>query len=145
MGWVAYLLGLAGLGLLWRRGRAAQAVALIPGVMVLANGALKAAQERYILVAMPVLFIAAALAAIEAGRWLASRAAWQRAAVLAPAILALTAAAWPLPEYIGLGRALALPIPGTSCGDGSSRTSRPPPRWRSSSTAPSSAPTSGRS
>ena len=109
MGWVAYLLGLVGLGLLWRRGRAAQAVALIPGVMVLANGALKAAQERYMLVAMPVLFIAAALAAIEAGRWLASRPAWRRAAVLAPALLALTAAAWPLPEYVGLRRALALP------------------------------------
>jgi tetratricopeptide (TPR) repeat protein len=109
MGWVAYLLGLAGLGCLWRRGRAAQAMALIPGVMVLANGALKAAQERYMLVAMPVLFIAAALAAIEAGRWLVSRAAWRRGAVLAPALLALTAAAWPIPEYIGFRRALALP------------------------------------
>ena len=109
MGWVAYLLGLAGLGWLWRRGRAAQAIALIPGVMVLANGALKAAQERYMLVAMPVLFIAAAVAAVEAGRWLASRAAWRRTAGLAPALLVLTAAAWPLPEYIGLRRALALP------------------------------------
>jgi len=109
MGWAAYLLGIAGCGFLWRRGRAAQAVALIPAVMVLANGALKAAQERYMLVAMPVLFIAGALAAIEAGRWLMAREAGRRAAVLAPALLALTAVAWPLPEYVGLRRALALP------------------------------------
>lgn len=109
MGWAAYLLGFAGCGYLWRRGRAAQAIALIPVVMVLANGALKAAQERYMLVAMPVLFIAAALSAIEAGRWLIARAVGRRAAVLAPALLILTAVAWPLPEYIGLRRLLALP------------------------------------
>ncbi|HEX5032805.1 MAG TPA: tetratricopeptide repeat protein [Candidatus Eisenbacteria bacterium] len=109
MGWAAYLLGIAGCGYLWRRGRAARAIALIPAVMVLANGVLKAAQERYMLVAMPVLFIAAGLAAIEAGRWLMARETGRRAAVLAPALLALTAVAWPLPEYVGLRRALALP------------------------------------
>jgi tetratricopeptide (TPR) repeat protein len=109
MGWIAYLLGLAGMGLLWRRGTAARAVALIPGVMVLANGALKAAQERYMLVAIPMLFIAASLAVWTAGRWVAERVAVRRAAILAPALLALTALAWPLPEYVGLRRALALP------------------------------------
>src|SRR4029453_4394610 len=94
---------------LWRRGRAAQAVALIPAVMVVANGAPKAAEERVMLVPMPVLFIPGALAAIEAGRWLMTREAGRRAAVLAPALLALTAVTWPLPEYVGLRRALALP------------------------------------
>ena len=109
MGWIAYLLGIVGCGLLWRRGRAARAVVLIPTVMVLANGALKAAQERYMLVAMPVLFIGAAMAAIEAGRWVMARTAARRAAVLTPALLVLTAVAWPLPEYVGYRHALALP------------------------------------
>lgn len=112
MGWPAYLLGLVGMGYLWRRGGAARPIALIPAVIVLANGALKAAQERYVLVAIPVLFLGSALTILEALSW--ARKRWgDRPPALAPSLaataLAVVALAWPLPEYAGLRRALALP------------------------------------
>ena len=56
MGWPAYLLSLVGMWFAWRKFPTGRPALLIPAVMVLANGALKAAQERYMLVALPILF-----------------------------------------------------------------------------------------
>ncbi len=110
MGWPAYLLALPGMWLLWRRGPVARPVALIPAVMVLANGALKAAQERYMLVAMPILFLGAAVALLGAIEWLRARAFLPaRAAIGALALLGALAIAWPLPEFLAIRRALSLP------------------------------------
>jgi tetratricopeptide (TPR) repeat protein len=110
MGWPAYLLSLAGMGFLWRRGPVARPVALIPIVMVLANGALKAAQERYMLVALPILLVAAAIAILEAAAWLRARPGTPvRAALAAPALVGILAVAWPLPEYLSARRTLGLP------------------------------------
>lgn len=133
MGWPAYLLSLFGLGLLWRRGRAGQAAVLIPVVMVLANGALRTAQERYVLLALPILFVGTG-AALDWGleRWkerVAARATGAGESATpgagespapprrAPAATGIAAAAgiaalciiWPLPEFLAVRRALALP------------------------------------
>ena len=104
MGWPAYLLSLAGTALLWRRGRASQAAALVPGVVVLVNGVLRTAQERYILVAIPILLIGTA-AAVDWGwtRWKA------HGGPLYAAGLAALCVAWPFPEFLAVRRAQALP------------------------------------
>lgn len=112
MGWPAYLLGLVGMGHLWRRGAAAHPIALIPATIVLANGALRAAQERYVLVAIPILFLGAALTILEAVSWARSR--WGArlpgpVPAAAGALVLLTAVAWPLPEYVGFREQLAKP------------------------------------
>ena len=109
MGWPAYLASLYGLLLLWKRSDAARSVALIPIVMVLANGALKAAQERYMLAAIPILHIAAAYALFtEVARWRAKLPKPATAMALGGAVSVL-ALAWPLPEYFSLRHVLALP------------------------------------
>ncbi|HET9251370.1 MAG TPA: tetratricopeptide repeat protein [Candidatus Eisenbacteria bacterium] len=112
MGWPAYLLGLVGMGYLWRRGAAARPIALLPATIVLANGALKAAQERYVLVAIPILFLGTALTILELASW--ARARWGArvpgpAPMAAAGLIALVGLAWPLPEYAGLRRELAKP------------------------------------
>ncbi|TMQ63155.1 MAG: hypothetical protein E6K79_10960 [Candidatus Eisenbacteria bacterium] len=110
MGWPAYLLSIAGMVFLWRRGPIARPVALIPLVMVLANGALKAAQERYMLVALPILFVAAAIAILEIATWLRARPGVpSRAALAGPALAGLLAVAWPLPEFFVARHTLGLP------------------------------------
>jgi len=110
MGWPAYLLSIAGMVFLWRRGPIARPVALIPLVMVLANGALKAAQERYMLVALPVLFVAAAMAIMEIEARLRARPGVPaRAALAVPALAGLLAVAWPLPEFLAARHTLGLP------------------------------------
>jgi tetratricopeptide (TPR) repeat protein len=110
MGWPAYLLSIAGMVLLWRRGGIARPIVMIPIVIVLANGALKAAQERYVLVALPILFIAAVIALLEAAAWLRARPGVSaRAAAAAPGLAILLALAWPLPEYLAVRRTMSLP------------------------------------
>jgi len=110
MGWPAYLLSIAGMGFLWRRGPVARPVALIPVVMVLANGALTAAQERYMLVGLPILFVAAAMAIVEIAAWLRARPGVpSRAAFAVPALAGILTLAWPLPEFLAVRHTLALP------------------------------------
>jgi len=109
MGWPAYLLGLAGMGFLWRLGRRAHPVALVPAVMVLANGALRAAQERYVLVAIPILFMGTALTIWKVLDWVRARGIAGAPAIAAPAVLGVLAIAWPLPEFLALRHSLALP------------------------------------
>jgi len=110
MGWPAYLLSLVGMGVAWRKLPLARPALLIPAVMVLANGALKAAQERYMLVAIPILFFGTVTALIAAVDWLKVRGPGAaRAAVAAPALLGALALAWPLPEYFTLRHDLGLP------------------------------------
>jgi tetratricopeptide (TPR) repeat protein len=103
MGWPAYLLSLGGTWLLARRGRAGLAAALVPVAAVLVNGMLRTAQERYVLPALPILFVGAA-AAIEWGRerWAA------RGTAIAISLAALCVA-WPVPEFLAIRRAQALP------------------------------------
>lgn len=110
MGWPAYLLALVGMWLLWRRLPAARPVLLIPIVMVLANGALKAAQERYMLVAMPVLAFGTASAILYAAEWLKKRGGIPAHAVTAaPILVGALALAWPLPEYLAYRREISKP------------------------------------
>ena len=113
MGWPAYLLALAGLALLWRQGRVARTLVWIPAMIVVANGMLKTAQDRYILVALPYLHIAAAFATVRAFTWASARLPALRgnaaAARFAPALLAAAVVAWPLPELLATRHALALP------------------------------------
>ena len=113
MGWPAYLLGLWGMVLLWKKGRVARALVWIPAMIVLANGMLKSPQERYILVAIPYLHIAAALAAVQAFAWVAARVPALRSSPFAeralPILLAGAVVAWPLPELLATRHAWALP------------------------------------
>ena len=110
MGWPAYLLSLAGMWLAWKRYPNGRPALLIPAVMVLANGALKAAQERYMLIALPILFFGTVIAILQAAEWMKVRgAAPARAAVAAPALLGVLALAWPLPEFFTIRRELSLP------------------------------------
>jgi len=113
IGWPAYLLGLVGMVLLWRQGRVARALVWIPAMIVLANGMLKSPQERYILVAIPYLHIAAAFATVRAFAWVGARLpALGRSPVAkraVPILLALAVVAWPLPELFATRHAWALP------------------------------------
>lgn len=128
MGWPAYLLAVWGCVVLWRRGRAERVLVGTALVIVGVNGMLKAAQERYILVAMPILALAAA-AGFEwvLGWWRARRGRrgaaapepetapgpstgrTSRAALAVPVLLAVVAAAWPLPELAQTRETLRLP------------------------------------
>jgi len=113
MGWPAYLLGLVGLVLLWRQGKVLRTLVWIPIMIVAANGMLKSPQERYILVALPFLHIAAAYALVRGAAWAASRVAALRTGSLpgrvAPVLLAAAAVAWPLPELVATRHALRMP------------------------------------
>ncbi|HMI31625.1 MAG TPA: tetratricopeptide repeat protein [Candidatus Limnocylindrales bacterium] len=113
MGWPAYVLGLAGLVLLWREGRVKRTLVWIPIMIVLVNGMLKSPQERYILVALPFLHLAAAFAIVRGIAWARSRVpALAGGAPLgraAPALLVVLAIGWPLPELITTRRSLSLP------------------------------------
>src|SRR5262249_36354247 len=73
MGWPAYLLGLAGLVLLWRQGRVIRTLVWIPIMILVANGMLKSPQERYVLVALPFLHIGAAVALVRGVVWARTR------------------------------------------------------------------------
>jgi tetratricopeptide (TPR) repeat protein len=113
MGWPAYLLGLAGMVLLWRGGRVTRTLVWIPALVVLVNGMLKSPQERYILVALPFLHIGAAFALVRAAAWAKARipalAREGPAGSVAPALLAAVAIAWPLPELVATRHQLSLP------------------------------------
>jgi len=109
IGWPAYLLGLAGMALLWRSGRVGRMLVWIPALTVVANGMLKSPQERYILVAVPFLHLGAALALIRGAGWLRTRAPSAAAAYAAPALAAALAIAWPLPELIATRHSMSLP------------------------------------
>jgi tetratricopeptide (TPR) repeat protein len=113
MGWPAYLMGLFGMALLWRQGRATRTLVWIPALIVLVNGMLKSPQERYVLVALPFLHLAAAFAIVRGVAWAKARIpALAREAPLgrmAPAVLVATAIAWPLPELFTTRQQLSLP------------------------------------
>ncbi len=110
LGWPVYLLSLAGMVTLWRSGRAGRWIVAIPLLLILANGMLRTAQERYVLPAMPILDVAASAALLTAGIWISGRAkATGRARALAPAALFVLGAAWPLPAYVATRASLALP------------------------------------
>ncbi len=113
MGWPAYLLGLAGLVLLWREGRVMRVLVWIPLMIVLANGMLKSAQDRYILVALPFLHVAAAFAIVRGIAWARARFAALGGNALPgralPALLVAAAVAWPLPELVTTRHSLGLP------------------------------------
>ncbi len=113
MGWPAYLLGLAGVVLLWREGRVMRVLVWIPLMIVLANGMLKSPQERYVLVALPFLHLAAAYAIVRGVALARTRVPALGAEGLPgrawPALLVAAAVAWPLPELVATRRSLSLP------------------------------------
>ena len=113
MGWPAYLLGLAGLYFLWKESKVTRMLVWIPVMIVLVNGMLKTAQERYILIALPFLHIAAAFAILKVVAWAMTRVHAFRGNVAmgraAPVLLAAAAVAWPLPELLATRHALSLP------------------------------------
>lgn len=111
MGWPAYLLSIAGCVLMWQRGRAERVLVGMAAVLVVVNGLLKAAQERYVVVAMPILCVAAAVAFERAIAWWRARAgarlpSLSRAVPWAVAALAL---AWSLPELVQIRSTLSQP------------------------------------
>ncbi|HEY6572603.1 MAG TPA: glycosyltransferase family 39 protein, partial [Candidatus Eisenbacteria bacterium] len=110
LGWPVYLLSLAGFVSLWRRGPGARTVALAAIVIVAANGLLRAAQERYLLVAFPIMMIAAALVALWFLELLAARLPGL-AARRGAAMSLLTAACLlvPAPELVNVRGALRRP------------------------------------
>jgi len=110
MGWPAYVLGVVGLVLLWRSGAKTRLLAVIPILIVLANGMLMVAQERYVLAAIPFLYLAASLAIARAAGWAKAKAGARRAltSVLAPALV-VVAIALPVRELFATRQALALP------------------------------------
>jgi len=85
----------------------------IPLMIVLANGMLKSPQERYVLVALPFLHIAAAYALVRGVAWARSRVPALRMEGIpgraVPVLLAAAAVAWPLPELFATRHALSLP------------------------------------
>ena len=113
MGWPAYALSLAGLILMSRQGRLMRVFVSIPILILAANGMLKSPQERYILVALPFLYIAAAYALVRAVAWARERVSWlSREAPLGravPALVAAAAIAVPLPELVVTRHQLSLP------------------------------------
>jgi tetratricopeptide (TPR) repeat protein len=114
MGWPAYLLGIAGLVLLWRQGRAARMLVWIPIMIVVANGMLRSPQERYVLVALPFLHIAAAYALVRGAAWARAGIPWLESGGslrgrAAPYLLAAAAVVWPLPELLTTRHSLSLP------------------------------------
>lgn len=110
LGWPAYILSIAGMVVLWRSGRVGRTIASVPILIVLANGMLRTAQERYVLPAAPILHVAAAAFLVAAGAWVVARAgAVGSARVVAPATLFVLGAAWPLPAYVATRASLAMP------------------------------------
>jgi tetratricopeptide (TPR) repeat protein len=113
MGWPAYALSLAGLVLLLRQGVMKRIFVSIPLLILAANGMLKSPQERYILVALPFLYIAAAYALVRAVAWLRTRTPVLERGTplgrLAPALLAAVAIAMPLPELVATRHQFSLP------------------------------------
>lgn len=115
MGWPAYLLAIVGTVLLWRKGTAGRAMALIPIAMVAAYGFLRTAQERYILAAVPFLAIAAALAFTRAVAWwrergpAALRGARPATALALPVLVAAASIGWALPDLVRMRDSLRLP------------------------------------
>lgn len=109
LGWPVYLLSLAGFPILWRSGRGGRTAALAAIVVVIANGLLRTAQERYLLVVYPVLVIAAAAGGVALRKMLAARfpvPATGRPAVAALAALCVLA---PMPELVSMREALRRP------------------------------------
>jgi hypothetical protein len=112
MGWPAYLLAIGGCVVLWRRGRGERILVGTAVVLIVVNGMLKAAQERYVLVVAPILAIAAAAGFERALGWWRARAGARfpgRTALAAPALVAALAAAWPLPALARIRSELSLP------------------------------------
>jgi hypothetical protein len=104
MGWPAYLFAIAGCVILWRRGRAERVLVVTAALLIFVIGLLKAAQDRYALVALPILCLASAAGFERAYQW------WRaRYAIAVPALLAAVAVAWPLPELIQIRSTLRLP------------------------------------
>jgi len=109
LGWPAALLALAGSFLLIGRGTGARLVLSVALVLLAAVGVLQVAQDRYVLPAFPIFFVAAAAAAETAFRWTVQRTARLETGRAALAILLALAIGWGLPGLLETRRALSLP------------------------------------
>ncbi|TMQ66333.1 MAG: hypothetical protein E6K79_02985 [Candidatus Eisenbacteria bacterium] len=120
LGWPGYLLSLTGMLLIWRSGRAGRLTVLTGVSILLANGMLKVAQERYVLPALPIMVIGAGASVIWAGVWAGARLRRNPAPgeptrgsgigrmLVSATILGLVLIA-PLPRYVQVRAALAMP------------------------------------
>jgi tetratricopeptide (TPR) repeat protein len=110
LGWPIYLLSIAGFVSLWRRGPGARKLTLVAIVIVGANGLLRAAQERYLLVAFPIVMIAAAVGALRVLEFVRARLpAVARRGREAAALLAAACLLVPAPELWAVRSALHRP------------------------------------
>jgi hypothetical protein len=108
IGWPAFVLCLGSLVLLFRRNRKPSVMVLIPAVLILGNGLLRVAQERYILPAVPFLLMGAAVAISALGDTIRSFRVAIPPRLVSAALVALIV----LPAILQIGgvrKALALP------------------------------------
>jgi hypothetical protein len=106
MGWIAYLLAIAGTVLLFRKRPRGWVVAVVPIVLLLPTGSMALAQERFMAPAIGSLVVAAACAIA----WIHDRLAARTSAAWAPAVAVLAiAVAWPMPSYVRTREALHRP------------------------------------
>jgi tetratricopeptide (TPR) repeat protein len=108
MGWPAYLAALLGLGVMWRE-PGARVVSIAAIVIVVANGMLRAAQERYLLAAYPLLMVAAGVGALRLYGFLAARAPALARGPAGVAALAALCALAPFPSLVGVRAELRKP------------------------------------
>jgi len=109
MGWPAYALALFGCVLLFRRGTQERLLLSVAAVLVLAVGVLMVAQTRYVLPAVPVLFIATAVGIQTVPAWIIrpEKAATPRGIVTT--LLIVASVIWGLPSLISARHDAGLP------------------------------------
>jgi len=105
LGWPAYLLAVPGMVILWRLGAAGRIVALIPLALVVPNGLLALAQGRFVLPALGILEVAAALSLTRGAAWARGRVPASAASIGAAAVAGI-ALAWPAPSLLATRAAL---------------------------------------
>jgi hypothetical protein len=100
MGWPAYLLAILGCVLLLGRGMQEKLLLSIATVLVVAVGALMVAQTRYVLPAVPALFIASAIGIQTIPNWIVRSESAERSRGIVAAILIVGSAIWGVPSLL---------------------------------------------
>ena len=109
MGWPAYALALLGCILLFRRGTQERLLLSVAAVLVAAVGVLMIAQARYVLPAIPVLFVATAIGVQAVPAWVVRSESAGTPRALVTALLIVGSAIWGMPSLIAARHAAGLP------------------------------------
>ena len=109
LSWPGYLLALVGLILLLRGDSRAKVVSTIPMVLLLANGALAVAQERYILPAVPFLLMGTAVAIEWGWKQIGARIPAHRYTAALPIVVVALCGLGPIKAMAETRRSLSLP------------------------------------